>query len=114
MTTERSFDSLLRVNVKEDQPVARSEAVKSSGEGQRSRRKDPAERESSRLKKLLRNRVSAHQARERKKVYVNELEKRMKDLEAKNTELEEMLSTLQKENHMLRHIIKNTTLSSSR
>ncbi|CAA7032866.1 unnamed protein product [Microthlaspi erraticum] len=86
-----------------DQSLARSEAVKSSGEGQRSRRKDPAERESTRLKRLLRNRVSAQQARERKKVYVNELEKRTKDLEAKNTELEEKLSNLQKENHMLRH-----------
>lgn len=48
--------------------------------------------------------MSAQRARERKKVYVNELEKKVNDLEAKNTELEERLSTLQKENHMLRHV----------
>ncbi|ESQ46616.1 hypothetical protein EUTSA_v10000518mg, partial [Eutrema salsugineum] len=97
-----------------EQSLVRSETVKFSREGQRSSGKDPAERESRRLKRLLRNRVSAQQARERKKVYVNELEKRVNDLEGKNTDLEEKVSTLQKENHMLRHILKNTTSSSSR
>ncbi|XP_018439034.1 transcription factor HY5 [Raphanus sativus] len=129
MTTERFSDSVLRLHVKQDsdneigeihdldageQSLTGSEGVKLLGQGQRRRRgKEPAERESSRLKRLLRNRVSAQRARERKKVYVNELEKKVNDLEAKNTELEERLSTLQKENHMLRHIIKNTSSSSS-
>ncbi|KAM7490166.1 hypothetical protein LguiA_033087 [Lonicera macranthoides] len=58
---------------------------------------------------LLRNRVSAQQARERKKAYLSELEVRVKELEKKNSELEERLSTLQNENQMLRHILKNTT-----
>ncbi|KAJ8644488.1 hypothetical protein MRB53_006236 [Persea americana] len=62
-----------------------------------------------RMKRLLRNRVSAQQARERKKGYLNELEVKVKDMEAKNSELEEKLSTLQNENKMLRHILKNTT-----
>lgn len=53
---------------------------------------------------MLRNRVSAQQARERKKAYLNELEARVKDLERKNSELEERLSTLQNENQMLRHV----------
>ncbi|XXG47775.1 hypothetical protein AAC387_Pa02g2360 [Persea americana] len=60
-------------------------------------------------RRLLRNRVSAQQARERKKGYLNELEVKVKDMEAKNSELEEKLSTLQNENKMLRHILKNTT-----
>lgn len=55
-------------------------------------------------KRLLRNRVSAQQARERKKAYLNDLETRVKELEKKNSELEERLSTLQNENQMLRHV----------
>ncbi|GER32577.1 BZIP transcription factor [Striga asiatica] len=67
-----------------------------------------------RLKKqrLLRNRVSAQQARERKKQYLIDLEARVKELETNNTELGERVSTLQKENQMLRQILKNTTSSS--
>ncbi|RWW47518.1 hypothetical protein BHE74_00046482 [Ensete ventricosum] len=54
--------------------------------------------------RLLRNRVSAQQARERKKAYLNDLEAKVKDLEAKNSELEERMSTLQNENTMLRQV----------
>uniref|UniRef100_A0A453NQX8 Transcription factor HY5 n=1 Tax=Aegilops tauschii subsp. strangulata TaxID=200361 RepID=A0A453NQX8_AEGTS len=60
---------------------------------------------------LLRNRVSAQQARERKKAYLGDLEVKVKDLEKKNSELEERHSTLQNENQMLRQILKNTTVS---
>uniref|UniRef100_A0A0D9VDH9 Transcription factor HY5 n=1 Tax=Leersia perrieri TaxID=77586 RepID=A0A0D9VDH9_9ORYZ len=60
---------------------------------------------------LLRNRVSAQQARERKKAYLSDLEVKVKDLEKKNSELEERFSTLQNENQMLRQILKNTTVS---
>lgn len=56
------------------------------------------------VKRLLRNRVSAQQARERKKAYLTDLETRVKELERKNSELEERLSTLQNENQMLRHV----------
>lgn len=56
------------------------------------------------LYRLLRNRVSAQQARERKKAYLSELEVRVKDLEKKNAELDERLSTLQNENNMLRQV----------
>lgn len=55
--------------------------------------------------RLLRNRVSAQQARERKKAYLSDLEVRVKDLEQKNSELDERLSTLQNENQMLRHVL---------
>ncbi|XP_023735281.1 transcription factor HY5 [Lactuca sativa] len=83
--------------------------VQHSAEGTKKRGKTPADRESKRLKRLLRNRVSAQQARERKKAYMTELESRVKELEKKNSELEERLSTMQNENQMLRHILKNTT-----
>ncbi|XP_065011405.1 transcription factor HY5-like [Musa acuminata AAA Group] len=76
----------------------------------RRRGRRPADKEHTRLKRLLRNRVSAQQARERKKTYLNDLEAKAKDLEARNTELEERLSTLQNENNMLRQILKNTTV----
>ncbi|KAJ9702542.1 hypothetical protein PVL29_004334 [Vitis rotundifolia] len=91
--------------------VAGPDRVQASGDGQRKRGRSPADKENKRLKRLLRNRVSAQQARERKKAYLNELEVRVKDLERKNSELEERLSTLQNENQMLRHILKNTTAS---
>lgn len=56
------------------------------------------------LLRLLRNRVSAQQARERKKAYLTDLEVRVKELETKNAELDERLSTLQNENQMLRQV----------
>ncbi|XP_072966007.1 transcription factor HY5-like [Typha angustifolia] len=86
-------------------------AQSSSQAGRRRRGRSPADKEHKRLKRLLRNRVSAQQARERKKAYLNELEAKVKDLEKKNSELEERLSTLQNENQMLRQILKNTTVS---
>jgi predicted nuclease with TOPRIM domain len=48
--------------------------------------------------------VSAQQARERKKAYLTDLEVKVKDLEKKNSEMEERLSTLQNENQMLRQV----------
>ncbi|PIA65584.1 hypothetical protein AQUCO_00100822v1 [Aquilegia coerulea] len=96
---------------------AGSDQVQGSTEGggggttQKKRGRSPADKENKRLKRLLRNRVSAQQARERKKAYLSELEVKVKELEKKNSELEERLSTLQNENQMLRHILKNTTAS---
>uniref|UniRef100_A0A7N2LXB3 Transcription factor HY5 n=1 Tax=Quercus lobata TaxID=97700 RepID=A0A7N2LXB3_QUELO len=60
------------------------------------------------LQLLLRNRVSAQQARERKKVYVTDLESRAKDLQDRNSKLEEKISTLVNENIMLRKVLMNT------
>nr|XP_043611478.1 transcription factor HY5-like [Erigeron canadensis] len=136
-SSERSSSSALQINVKEGMEsddeirrvpemggeaaggasgsgrgtgsVAHPDRVQGSGEGTRRKGKNPADKENKRLKRLLRNRVSAQQARERKKAYLSELEVRVKDLEKKNSELEERLSTLQNENQMLRHILKNTT-----
>ncbi|KAK4401263.1 Transcription factor HY5 [Sesamum angolense] len=73
-----------------------------SAVGSKRRGRSPADKENKRLKRLLRNRVSAQQARERKKAYLIDLEARVKELETKNAELEERLSTLQNENQMLR------------
>ncbi|KDP28025.1 hypothetical protein JCGZ_19105 [Jatropha curcas] len=74
----------------------------------RRRGRNPVDKEYRRLKRLLRNRVSAQQARERKKVYVNELESRAKELQDKNSKLEEKISTLINENAMLRKVLMNT------
>lgn len=62
------------------------------------------DKEQNRLKRLLRNRVSAQQARERKKAYMTELEVKAKDLELRNAELEQKVSTLQNENNTLRQV----------
>ncbi|CAJ2670217.1 unnamed protein product [Trifolium pratense] len=76
--------------------------------GKRRRGRNPVDKEYRRLKRLLRNRVSAQQARERKKVYVNDLESRAKEMEDKNSNLEERISTLINENTMLRKVLMNT------
>jgi transcription factor HY5 len=55
--------------------------------------------------------VSAQQARERKKVYVNELESRAKELQDSNSKLEEKISTLINENTMLRKVRYPSLLS---
>ncbi|KAG6667808.1 hypothetical protein CIPAW_01G127000, partial [Carya illinoinensis] len=74
----------------------------------RRRGRNPVDKEYRRLKRLLRNRVSAQQARERKKVYVNDLESRAQELLDKNSKLEEKISTLINENTMLRKVLINT------
>lgn len=81
-----------------------------AGSSHRKRGGASADKEHKRLKRLLRNRVSAQQARERKKAYLSDLEVRSKELEHRNAELEERVSTLQRENQMLRQIVKNTAL----
>lgn len=86
-----------------------SERASASGGSQRRRGRTPADKEHKRLKRLLRNRVSAQQARERKKAYLNELETKANELQQKNSELEERVSTLQNENFMLRQVLKNMT-----
>ncbi|XP_004513402.1 transcription factor HY5 [Cicer arietinum] len=91
--------------------TAGPERAQGAVEGQKKRGRSPADKESKRLKRLLRNRVSAQQARERKKAYLSDLESKVNDLEKKNSELKEKLSTLQNENQMLRQILKNTTAS---
>ncbi|XP_062217290.1 transcription factor HY5-like isoform X2 [Phragmites australis] len=49
----------------------------------RRRVRSPADKEHKRLKRLLRNRVSAQQSRERKKAYLTDLEVKVKELEKK-------------------------------
>ncbi|CAA7388227.1 unnamed protein product [Spirodela intermedia] len=80
------------------------------GEGRRAkvrRGRNPQDREHRRLKRLLRNRVSAQQARERKKVYVSDLESMAKVIRDKNAKLAEKISTLVNENSMLRKVLVN-------
>ena len=51
--------------------------------------------------------MSAQQARERKKSYVQDLEGRSKVNEQKCAQLEQRVKTLERENVMLRSVIKN-------
>ncbi|XP_078432370.1 transcription factor HY5-like isoform X1 [Wolffia australiana] len=97
------------VSGREVSSVARRQASSSEAAALRKRGRDPADKEHKRLKRLLRNRVSAQQARERKKAYLTELEAKVSEIEKRNSELEERLSTLQNENQMLRHILKNAS-----
>ena len=67
------------------------------------------DKERKRLKRLLRNRVSAQQARERKTAYMSTLEDDRRDIEAKMAEMEAKINTLERENFMLRQVAKNAT-----
>ncbi|CAH2053459.1 unnamed protein product [Thlaspi arvense] len=77
-------------------------------DSKRRRGRNPVDKEYRSLKRLLRNRVSAQQARERKKVYVSDLESRANELQNNNDQLEEKISTLTNENTMLRKMLINT------
>lgn len=57
--------------------------------------------------RLLRNRVSAQQARERKKSYVQDLEIRCQASDQERIQMEQRLKILERENQMLRQVIKN-------
>lgn len=67
-----------------------------------------ADKEHKRLKRLLRNRVSAQQARERKKAYLSDLEVRAKDQTLRIEQMEEKINTLTNENAMLRQLLKTS------
>ena len=56
------------------------------------------------MHRLLRNRVSAQQARERKKSYVQNLEQKARDQEQSITEMEQRIIKLERENVMLRSV----------
>ncbi|XP_075653387.1 transcription factor HY5 [Castanea sativa] len=95
-------------NSKENNSAETQHHSTSGLSGRRRRGRNPVDKEYRRLKRLLRNRVSAQQARERKKVYVTDLESRAKDLQDRNSKLEEKISTLVNENIMLRKVLMNT------
>jgi len=65
------------------------------------------QKEAKRLKRLLRNRVSAQQARERKKSYVQDLEAKCSSQDQKTAQMEQRIKVLERENVMLRSVIKN-------
>jgi len=67
------------------------------------------EKERKRLKRLLRNRVSAQQARERKKAYLASLEQTEAQKANRLHELENRVTTLERENQMLRQVIQTVT-----
>lgn len=68
-----------------------------------------ADKEHKRLKRLLRNRVSAQQARERKKAYLGDLEVKSREQVRKIEQMEEKLNTLTKENAMLRQLLRTSS-----
>ncbi|KAK3187857.1 hypothetical protein Dsin_027418 [Dipteronia sinensis] len=104
---EDSDEDLLTVPDVEASPAM--DSTNSQIQNQKRRKgRNPVDKEYRRIKRLLRNRVSAQQARERKKVYVNELESRAKELQDLNSKLEETISTLNNENTMLRKVLLNT------
>jgi transcription factor HY5 len=69
----------------------------------------PEERERKRLRRLLRNRASAQQARERKKHYMTSIEVRARDMEAAVSSLESRHALLERENWTLRALLKTAT-----
>lgn len=98
---------------KQGQLVAAAGAQGQPPAAGKKRGRTAGDKEQNRLKRLLRNRVSAQQARERKKAYLTELEAKAKDLELRNAELEQRVSTLQNENNTLRQVPRRSPFSAS-
>lgn len=65
------------------------------------------QKEVKRLKRLLRNRVSAQQARERKKSYVSTIEEKVQEQDQQLAQYKQHVQKLERENGMLRQVIKN-------
>lgn len=65
-----------------------------------------SDKDARRLKRLLRNRVSAQQARERKKQYVTQLEEQAKNAQDGLHGLQAKVADLERQNNALRSIIK--------
>lgn len=55
----------------------------------------------------MRNRVSAQQARERKKSYVSTIEEKVHEQDSTLAQYKQRVQTLERENGMLRQVIKN-------
>ncbi|KAI4344684.1 hypothetical protein L6164_011882 [Bauhinia variegata] len=103
-----SASALPNSNLDQSNNVTDTTQFQAAFPGKRRRGRNPVDKEYRRHKRLLRNRVSAQQARERKKVYVNDLESRASELQDKNSKLEDRISTLMNENAMLRKVLMNT------
>lgn len=57
--------------------------------------------------------MSAQQARERKKAYMSTLEDEKRGIQTKMAEMEAKINTLERENFMLRQVVKNATQGKS-
>eukprot|EP00002_Diphylleia_rotans_P022945 TRINITY_DN4506_c0_g1_i1.p2 TRINITY_DN4506_c0_g1~~TRINITY_DN4506_c0_g1_i1.p2 ORF type:complete len:197 (-),score=51.01 TRINITY_DN4506_c0_g1_i1:796-1386(-) len=64
--------------------------------------KEGATEQDKKLRRLLKNRESAHQSRIRKKNYISELEKRTAELSSSNSDLQTRVNTLTTENKLLK------------
>lgn len=64
------------------------------------------ERELKRIRRKIRNKISAQDSRKRKKEYVDGLEERVKKCTAENQNLMKRINLLQKQNHNLMHQMK--------
>ena len=100
--------SCVRLRLKKGKLGAKGGVAKG---GKGAKPKDPEVVDEKRVKRLMRNRVSAQQARERRKHYVGNLEERARQLELENEQLIEQVQTLRRESDMLRSILKATRLN---
>ena len=72
----------------------------------------PEERERKRLRRLMRNRASAQQARERKKNWTSSIEERARELQLCVEHLQGRANMLERENWALRALLKTATAPS--
>ena len=94
----------------EDGADSSDEAGDGEGGGASARQQlTPEERERKRLRRLLRNRASAQQARERKKHFLASIEERASEMEAAVEGLAARAQLLERENATLRMLLRTAT-----
>lgn len=93
----------------QEKKIATKKAVTKKGASNskaKEKQKEKEIKDEQRMRRLLRNRVSAQLARERKKHYMQGLEKKARDNEKKIKELVETNAKLLKENQKLKEMLR--------